>query len=242
MLLYGDHVLDDVQAEQLRDHTKRLTAGEPLSRILGRREFWGLNFELTAETLDPRPESETIVEAVLGRVDRKAPLRLLDLGTGSGCLLLALLSELPAASGVGVDLSFGAAAAARHNAQLLGLAAEARFFVGNWGSALAGRFDVIIANPPYVATAALAELPSEVSRYDPNLALDGGDDGLSAYRRIAADISDLMAPRALLAVEVGTGQASGVASIFNSNQLFVQAIERDFAGHQRCLIAGQGPS
>ena len=118
------------QVEQLRSHTKRLAAGEPLSRILSRREFWGLNFELIAETLDPRPESETIVEAVLARVDRKSPLRLLDLGTGSGCLLLALLSELRTAFGVGVDLSPRAAAAARRNAQLLGLAERSPVFRG----------------------------------------------------------------------------------------------------------------
>lgn len=237
LLLYADRVLDDSQAEELRHRARRLATGEPLSRILGRREFWGLNFELAAETLDPRPESETIVEAVLARVDRNAPLRLLDLGTGSGCLLLALLSEIPAAAGVGVDLSPGAAAAAQRNAQLLGLAAEARFFVGDWGSSLAEQFDIIVANPPYIATAALAELPPEVNRYDPDLALDGGDDGLFAYRRIAAHVPELMAPSALLAVEVGAGQASSVARIFTSDRLFVQAIECDLAGHERCVIA-----
>jgi release factor glutamine methyltransferase len=237
LLLHADRLLDGPRAEQLRDRTERLAAGEPLSRILGRREFWGLNFELTAETLDPRPESETIVEAVLARVDRKAALRLLDLGTGSGCLLLALLSELPAALGLGVDFSPGAASAARRNAQALQLAERARFLVADWGSALLEHFDVIVANPPYIATAALAELPPEVSRYDPDLALDGGDDGLSAYRRIAVHTSDLMAPSALFVAEVGAGQASSVVAIFRSHGLGIEAIEHDLAGNQRCLVA-----
>jgi len=242
LLLYADRVLDGPQVEQLRSHTERLAAGEPLSRILSRREFWGLNFDLTAETLDPRPESETVVAAVLARVDRKAPLRLLDLGTGSGCLLLALLSELHAAFGVGVDLSPSAAAMAERNAQSLGLAERARFFVADWGSALAERFDIIVANPPYVTTSALEELPLEVSRYDPALALDGGDDGLRAYRVIATHISHLMAVFALFALEVGAGQASAVAAILGSHGLSIEAIERDLAGRQRCLVARWQPN
>ncbi len=223
----------------MRNLTNRLAVGEPLSRVLGWREFWGLKFELSSETLDPRPESETIVEAVLARANRDAPLRLLDLGTGSGCLLLALLSELPSGFGMGVDFSPGAAEAARRNARLLGLGARARFFVGDWGGALAERFEVIVANPPYIATPALAELPREVSRYDPGLALDGGQDGLCAYRSIAQDASNLMAPSSLLAVEIGAGQASSVAAIFSNNGLYVEAIERDLAGHERCLVARQ---
>ncbi len=241
LLLDTDRVLDEPQIDQLRSHIERLAAGEPLSRILSRREFWGLNFDLTAETLDPRSESETIVEAVLARVDRKSSLRLLDLGTGSGCLLLALLSELRIAFGVGVDLSPRTTAAARRNAQLLGLSERTSFFVGDWGSALVGRFDVIVANPPYIATAALAELPPEVGAYDPSLALDGGEDGLCAYRGIAARISDLMAASALVALEVGAGQASAVAAILSCHGLAIEAIERDLAGHQRCLVARRVP-
>jgi release factor glutamine methyltransferase len=241
LLLDTDRVLDEPQIDQLRSHIERLAAGEPLSRILSRREFWGLNFDLTAETLDPRSESETIVEAVLARVDRKSSLRLLDLGTGSGCLLLALLSELRIAFGVGVDLSPCTTAAARRNAQLLGLSERTSFFVGDWGSALVGRFDVIVANPPYIATAALAELPPEVGAYDPSLALDGGEDGLCAYRGIAARISDLMAASAVVALEVGAGQASAVAAILSCHGLSIEAIERDLAGHQRCLVARRVP-
>ncbi|MGA8755119.1 MAG: peptide chain release factor N(5)-glutamine methyltransferase [Stellaceae bacterium] len=241
LLLYTDRVLDEPQVEQLHSHIERLAAGEPLSRILSRREFWGLDFDLVAETLDPRPESETVVEAVLARVDRKSSLRLLDLGTGSGCLLLALLSELRIAFGVGVDLSPRAAAAARRNAQLLGLSERTSFFVGDWGSALLGRFDVIVANPPYIATAALAELPPEVGAYDPTLALDGGEDGLCAYRGIVTRISDLMAASALVALETGTGQASAVAAILSSHGLAIEAIEQDLAGHLRCLVARRPP-
>ena len=216
----------------------RMGRGEPLSRVLGRREFWGLDFALSDETLDPRPESETIIEAVTARVCvRSRPLRMLDLGTGSGCLLLALLSEFPAATGFGVDLSIGAAATARRNAETLGFAGRARFVVGDWGGALAQRFDVIVANPPYVATATLRELPHEVSGYDPQRALDGGEDGLAAYRSIAVQLPALLAPSAIFAAEVGAGQAAAVATLLRRCGLFPEAIERDLAGIERCVVA-----
>jgi release factor glutamine methyltransferase len=216
----------------------RMARGEPLSRVLGRREFWGLDFALSDETLDPRPESETIVEVVLARVcDRCGPLRLLDLGTGTGCLLLALLSELPAATGFGIDFSKGAVATACRNAQRLGFADRAHFFVGMWGSALAQRFDVIVANPPYIATAALAELPNEVGGYDPQSALDGGVDGLTAYRSIAAELPALLSPFAMFVAEVGAGQAENVAAILKDRGLFPETIERDLAGIERCVVA-----
>ncbi len=228
--------LDHSVTERLHDLVRRLAGGEPLSRVLGRREFWGLDFELSVDTLDPRPESETIIEAVLARVDRAAPARVLDLGTGSGSLLLALLFELPAASGIGVDLSEGAAVTARRNAKSLGLAGRARFFVGDWGSALAQRFDVIVANPPYVAKADLSELPHAVRGYDPERALDGGEDGLAAYRSIAARLSVLLAPFAIFAAEVAMGQAASVTRILEESGLFVEAIERDLADIERCMV------
>ncbi len=215
-----------------------MTRGEPLSRVLGRREFWGLDFALSNETFDPRPESETIIEAVLARVcDQLSPFRFLDLGTGTGCLLLALLSEFPAATGFGVDLSEAAAATARRNAETLGLAGRACFFVGDWSGALAQRFDVIVANPPYIATAALAELPDEVSGYDPRRALEGGEDGLAAYRSIAAHLPGLLAPSAMFVAEVGAGQAAAVAAILKDCGLTLEAIDRDLAGIERCVVA-----
>ena len=170
-----------------------MLAREPLSRIIGRREFWGLEFLLSADTLDPRPESETVIEAILARLpDRDRAYRFLDLGTGTGCLLLALLSEYPAASGIGIDIAPGAARTARDNAERLGIGGRAQFAVGSWAAALTGRFDAVVANPPYIEHAAIADLPREVRQYDPIRALDGGADGLAAYRAIAADLQRLL--------------------------------------------------
>lgn len=230
-----------VEGERLRRSLARMVGGQPLSRILGWREFWGLRFALSPETLDPRPDSETLVEAVLGRIgDRDAPLAILDLGTGTGCLLLALLSEFPAASGIGIDLSAGAAATARRNAEALGLCHRARFAVGNWASALSGQFDVIVANPPYIARAALADLPSEVGGYDPLAALDGGEDGLAAYRQIAGQMPRLLAAGGIIAAEIGFGQAAAAAEIFAAAGLLIEGIDRDLAEVERCVVAHIG--
>ncbi len=237
LLLFPDRELCWFQVERLHANIARLAKGEPLSRVLGQREFWGLNFELTPETLDPRPESETVIEAVLARVDRNAGPKLLDLGTGSGCLLLALLTELPSAYGVGVDLSPGAVVTARRNARSLGLAARAHFLVAEWGAALADRFDVIVTNPPYIATSSLAALSSEVREYDPRLALDGGEDGLAGYRSIAKHLSCLVTPAAIIAAEVGADQSQSVAQIFREHGLTIEAFERDLAGYERCIVA-----
>jgi release factor glutamine methyltransferase len=238
LLIQPERAIGRSETVRLLGLAGRMTRGEPLSRVLGRREFWGLDFALSDETLDPRPESETIVEAVLARVlDRGNSVRLLDLGTGTGCLLLALLSELPTATGFGIDLSEGAAATARRNAAALGLASRARFLVGDWGSALAQRFDVIVANPPYIATTALSELPRHVSGYDPRRALDGGEDGLAAYRCIARGLPGLLAPSALFVGEVGAGQAAAVAMLLKRCGLSLEAIVRDLAGIERCVVA-----
>lgn len=238
-LVHGDRRLAAPEAERLRGLVLRLAKGEPTSRILGRREFWGLDFALSSDTLDPRPDSETIVEAVLARrPDRQAPLELLDLGTGTGCLLCALLSEYPAAMGVGVDVSMGAAATARRNAGVLGIAERARFVVGNWGDALGARFDVIVANPPYIPTGALASLPPAVGRYDPRGALNGGADGVAAYRLIAAGIPALLSRGGLFATEIGEGQAAAVCTIFRERGLLIDSVERDLAGIERCVVAG----
>lgn len=231
------------QADRLRRALERMIGGEPLSRVLGRREFWGLNFALSADTLDPRPESETLIEAVLARIaDRNAPLNFLDLGTGSGCLLLALLSECRSAVGFGIDIAAGAIWSARSNAAELGFSGRARFFVGDWGRALTGEFEAIVANPPYIGTGELAELPPEVRRYDPRRALDGGDDGLDAYRAIAQDLPALLAPGGISAVEIGSGQAPGAAAIFKARGLTIDAVERDLAGVERCVVARLGKS
>jgi release factor glutamine methyltransferase len=216
----------------------RMLAHEPLSRIVGRREFWGLEFRLSADTLDPRPESETVVDSVLARLpDRDRAYRFLDLGTGTGILLLALLSEYKAASGVGVDVAPGAAVTARDNAARLGIGARAHFIAGSWAAALTGRFDAVIANPPYIERAALDALPPEVRLYDPIRALDGGDDGLAAYRAITADLRRLLSPGGLFVTEIGQGQASAVAEILTRHGLQVDGTASDLAGIERVVIA-----
>ncbi len=219
-----------------------MVAGEPLSRIFERREFWGLEFSLSADTLDPRPESETVIEAVLRREPaRSAPRRLLDLGTGTGCLLLALLAEYPAANGVGVDIAEGAVRTAARNAVYLGLADRARFFVGDWATAVSGKFDAILANPPYIASDALALLPREVACHDPWRALDGGADGLRSHQAIAEAAPSLLSPHGILATEIGAGQADAVVTIMRDNGLVVDSVEKDLAGIARCVIARPAP-
>jgi release factor glutamine methyltransferase len=238
VIAHPERLLGADEQARLATAVARAAAGEPLSRIVGEREFWGLAFRLSPETLDPRPDSETLVEAVLKRLpEPSAPLRCLDLGTGTGCLLLALLSEFPRASGIGIDIADGAVRAARDNAAALGLAGRARFVVGDWANAVAGPFDAIVANPPYIAAAALAALPSEVAAYDPHLALDGGADGLAAYRAIAADLPRLLARDGLFAGEIGDGQADTVAALLAAAGLAIDGVVPDLAGIARCIVA-----
>jgi release factor glutamine methyltransferase len=229
------------QSQHVRRLLRRLLSREPSSRVLGRREFWGIEFALSADTLDPRPESEAVVEAVLRRVpQRNAPLRILDLGTGTGCLLLSLLAELPGAIGIGVDVASGAAATARMNAAALGFASRTMFLVGDWGRALSGRFAVVVANPPYIVRSALTGLPPEVRGYDPRRALDGGDDGFAAHRRIGADLLRLLASDGIFATEIGVGQVDSVAAMLRDVGLAVD-LEHDLGGNIRCVVGRPNP-
>lgn len=215
----------------------RRAAREPLSRITGTREFWSLPFHLTPDTLDPRPDSETLVQAVLDRIpDRAAPRRVLDLGTGSGCLLLALLSELPNAWGLGVDLNPGAACAAADNARALGLDRRSAFIAGDWGQAVGARFDTILINPPYIPEGEIAGLEPEVRRWDPMLALSGGKDGLDAIRVLAANLPQLVDKNGVIAMELGAGQDDTAAKIFTAAGLEVLCHPTDLHGVVRCLL------
>jgi len=219
----------------------RRAAREPLSRLAGRREFWSLDFALSPETLDPRPDSETLIEAALENLpDRARAYRVVDFGCGSGCLLLALLSELPNATGIGVDLSFGAASVSRRNAAALGTGGRAAFMVGRWGEAMVGEADVILANPPYIPSRDIAGLPPEVARYEPRLALDGGADGLQAYRQLAPATRRLLAHDGIALFEVGEGQAPEASAILTQAGLALAAIRRDLAGIERCIVVKRG--
>jgi release factor glutamine methyltransferase len=219
--------------------TRRLHR-EPVARIVGQKEFWGLPLRLSPETLVPRPETEIVVEAALTALrasdSRRKSLRVVDLGTGSGALLLALLSELPTAFGIATDLSVAALATAHDNALHLGLAGRCAFVACQFGDALTGGFDLVVSNPPYVATAGIASLPAEVRDHDPHLALDGGRDGLDAYRRIAADAARLLPPDGWLVLEIGAGQANMVAAIMRAAGMVNDSPPRpDLAGIDRAL-------
>ena len=241
--LFGhpDRAVDEQQIGRIRAMLGRMVKREPLSRILGKREFWGLEFALSAETLDPRPETETVVEAVLRRnPERRAPLRFLDLGTGTGCLLLTLLAEFPAASGVGIDIAERAVRTAACNAVALGVADRALFLVGDWGAAVSAKFDAVVTNPPYIASGELRLVPREVACYDPWRALDGGEDGLSAYRAIATHLPRLLASNGIFVTEVGIDQAEAVVAVMRTNGLDLDGIEKDLAGIPRCVIARPG--
>ncbi len=216
----------------------RRASGEPVSRLRGKREFWSLDFALSPDTLDPRPDSETLIVAALADIaDRDARLRVVDFGTGTGCLLLALLSELPRATGIGIDISPGAVAMAQRNAEALGLANRADFRVGGWDTGFDGPADVILSNPPYIPNSEIGRLPPEILVFDPLAALDGGPDGLSAYRALGAAIRGLLAPAGNAYIEIGAGQGLQVARILGEAKLRVTAIRRDLADIERCVIA-----
>ncbi|MCS6890503.1 MAG: peptide chain release factor N(5)-glutamine methyltransferase [Rhodovarius sp.] len=221
-------------AERFARMLARRAGREPLAYVLGHAGFWGLDLLVSPATLIPRPDSETLVEAALAA--RPAPERVLDLGTGTGCLLLAVLQEVPGAFGVGVDLSPAAAALAARNAQRLGLSGRAAFLVADWSAPLAGRFDLILCNPPYVAAAELPRLMPEVRLHEPALALVGGEDGLAAYRRIAPLLPPLLAPGGVAVVEIGAGQGPAVAELMRRAGLVLRELRPDLGGIPRAMV------
>lgn len=250
-LLLADHeAVDGRVTAKVEAWAARRAAGEPVARITGHKEFWGLDLLLSADTLVPRPDTETVVEAALAAADRRggrdAFPSILDLGTGTGAILLALLSERPQATGVGVDLAEGAVRTARQNAQRLNLAARARFIAGDWAEAIAGRFDLVVANPPYIETGTIGGLGLEVRDHDPHVALDGGADGLEAYRAIVGDLDRLVAPEGAAFLEIGAGQSDPVQAIGQTHGWCV-AFVPDLSGIARVAVferpqtAGTGP-
>jgi len=227
-------------AARLAEFAERRALGEPLSRIVGKREFWGIALSISPDVLDPRPETETIVATALalfhGRRGRS--LRILDLGVGSGALLCALLREFPRAHGVGVDISPAAAAVARGNVEACGLGDRAEIRVGGWTEGFEGEFDLIVSNPPYVRSADIDTLPPEVRNYDPRVALDGGDDGLDAYRIILPSSAKLLAPGGWLLAEMGAGRETELLAMAAHAGFRDCASKPDLAGVARVLAAG----
>jgi release factor glutamine methyltransferase len=216
---------------------RRRLAREPLAYILGFREFWSLNFAVGSGVLIPRPETELLVEEALRSFpDPQAELDVLDLGTGSGCLLLSFLSERPGAQGIGVDISNDALAYAAHNARHLGLSIRAGFRHGRWAADLSERFDVVFINPPYIVHDDIAKLEPEVAHYEPTGALSGGADGLSSYREVARSLQQAVRPGGRAFVEIGHGQADAVREIFANAGLTTVRTAADLAGIPRCLV------
>ncbi len=212
----------------------RRAGREPLAFITGRQEFWSLSFEVSSDTLIPRPDSETLIEAALeARPGRGAVRSILDLGTGTGCLLLSALTEYPVAWGVGVDLSPGAAALAQRNAAALGLSHRAALLCGHWDDALEARFDLVLSNPPYIPGGDVAGLMPEVARHEPRRALDGGLDGLDAYRALMQRLPALLRPGGVAVLEVGADQAPTVSALAAG---WAVTLRRDLGGIERAVI------
>lgn len=236
LVTHPDVPLTGEQAEALAAFAARRLAHEPVARIIGEREFWGLPFRLSEATLVPRPDTETVVETALKLLpDHHAPLRIADLGTGSGCILTALLHELPQAKGIGVDRSLDAARTARTNAERNGVGDRALFVVSDWGSALEGTLDLVVSNPPYIVSSVIPGLDREVRDYDPALALDGGADGLDAYRIILDDAGRLLRPGGLIVLEIGYDQAEALQRLAAERALDVVTVAHDLSGNPRCV-------
>lgn len=239
-LIAGQQRLLERDASRVAEFLHRRAAHEPLSRILGLREFYGLDFELTAATLDPRPETEHLVEAVAQALSGNAAPRVLDLGTGTGAILIALARTLPKLSGQGIDIAGDAIAAARRNATRHGVAERLAFSVSDLFTDVAGQFTAIVSNPPYIPSADIAGLMPEVRLHDPLAALEGGTDGLDFYRRIISDAPAFLVPDGLIALECGAGQAGEVEQLLRNSGFAAVSVIPDLAGIPRVLIGRKG--
>ncbi|BAL73804.1 protoporphyrinogen oxidase [Bradyrhizobium cosmicum] len=245
LIAQASRLLTEAEASRLAQHAQRRIAGEPVARILGVREFWGLPFRLSEATLVPRPDTETVVELALEIFrERKTPRppRIADIGTGSGAILLALLHEIPGAFGVGTDLSLTALKTAKGNAASLGLAGRSAFLACSYAAALRGPFDLIVSNPPYIPSGEIPTLSIEVREHDPHLALDGGNDGYDAYRALIPQAAERLATGGALIVEAGRGQARDIEALMTAAGLAVDRPPRaDLAGIPRAVSARKMP-
>ncbi len=235
-----DVKVESQDRDRIKNMIERRLAGEPVSRILGEREFWGLTFRITPDVLDPRPDTETIIDAALKRFGVNPPEKILDLGTGSGCILIALLHEWPQAQGVAVDISEKALAVAGENASRHGVDSRMRLVCGDWGANLGERFDLIVSNPPYIPNRVIANLDREVRNHDPILALNGGEDGLQAYKKIFSGLSKLMNAEGRGFFEIGYDQQNDVMRLAEDSGFCVEGIHADLSCIGRVVEISRG--
>ncbi|WP_416797094.1 peptide chain release factor N(5)-glutamine methyltransferase [Ciceribacter azotifigens] len=240
VVMRGDIAVCREEAERVRAAVVRRCKHEPVHRILGHRAFYGLDLRLSPATLEPRPDTEILVDSVLPHLKRtiaeKGSARLLDLGVGTGAIALALLKECPQARAVGSDISEEALSTAESNAYINGVAERFETVRSAWFACIDGRFDIIVSNPPYIPTGVVAELDPEVRDYDPLAALDGGEDGLDAYRALAAGAGAFLEPRGLVAVEIGYDQKDSVTALFEAAGFSLLEARRDHGGNDRVLL------
>ncbi len=230
-----DQIIAKGALKAIINDAQRRINGEPVSRIYGTREFWGLEFRICEDTLDPRPDTETLIEAALKHFKQKSPENILDLGTGSGCILIALLTEFQDARGIGIDKSSAALKTAIYNAENNGVGGRAQFYCGSWGQALDKKFDLIVSNPPYIPNQDIPNLSKEVQNHDPILALDGGKDGLNAYREIFKHINSHLKPNGIALFEIGYNQRSDVMRLAEKSGLSLRDVHHDLAGLARVV-------
>jgi release factor glutamine methyltransferase len=238
LLSQKDRILCEKEMHLLNVFIECRVRHESVARILMEREFWSLPFGLNEATLEPRPDSETLVEVALKSITKRdAALRILDIGTGTGCLLLSLLHELPNATGLGVDIAARAIEQAQENAEKLNLKNRAIFQIKNWLNDVTESFDIIISNPPYIARKEIPTLAPEVKNFDPKLALDGGEDGLDAYRHLIPLLHARLKPKGIAVFEIGYNQSASVTALFKAAGFSSVTLHRDFGGNDRCLLA-----
>jgi release factor glutamine methyltransferase len=240
MFVGGDRILTEAEASLVTAAVARRLKREPVHRILGSREFHGMDLLLSRETLEPRPDTEVLVDAMLpplkNMIATKGSARILDLGTGTGAIILALLKECIGATGVGTDISHDALATAQTNAERHGLASRFTPVHSHWFSGISGRFDIIVSNPPYIRSDIIPVLDPEVRDFDPIAALDGGPDGLSPYRDIAVNAANFLEQDGMVGLEIGYDQKSAVTDIFTHAGFILTQAQCDYAGHDRVLV------
>lgn len=242
-LITGQGASTQEQMNALEKAVERRVNREPVSRIIGYREFWGMRFKVTPDTLDPRADTERLVEMAVEALKQNPPRKILDLGTGSGCILLALLKEFPISTGIGIDINPGAVDVSRENMENNGLSDRADFRIGNWTSELKesdGPFDLIVSNPPYIPESDIAHLSPEVRNHDPILALVGGEDGLDAYKILITEIKKFLSPQGICLLEIGQNQDRDVVRLVEEAGLVVRRIGADISGILRVVEIGYG--